>query len=383
MGAGRFVCVALPFGLTLASLICILIVMLAGVTNRSLDMFEIQTANLSISSSSLANFADAVIKRNDDLSSLTIAGQAPNPPPPQRPDSFSSSTLTGQVPNPPQRPDSFSSSTLAGLAPNLGDNITAAALGLADSYKVSLWNYCRTTGKDTTCTKAQFDWASTKLNTSTVEDSASSITGKKVRLPSELRRALKSFKAVSKWTEVVYIIALIACVAELFMGLFGFCSRVGSCLTFVISGVSTVTIVLASVMASVQSSLVVGAVKASARSYGVQGSLNTSFLATTWLAAVFSIGAGVFWMMTICCCAASSGSSKRKSRGVDDAEKSMPTGAYQRVDDSQHNNQGYQGQQTGIYNAQQSTEYGVPMHNVKPVARGGNGAYEPYSHTAI
>jgi len=386
MGAGRFVCVAVPFGLTLASLVCILIVMLAGITNHSLEMFEIKTANLSISSSSLANFVD-VIKRNDDLSSLTLAGQGPNPPEQHPSDSLSALTIAGQGPNPTeQKPnDSLSALTVAGLTPNASDNITAAALGLADSYKVSLWNYCRTSGKNTTCTSAKFDWAATSLNSSSVEATASALTGKTVRLPSELRTALKTFKTFSKWTEVVYIIAVIACAAELVLGVFGFCSRAGSCITFIISGISTATIILASIMASVQSSLVIAAVKATARSYGVHGSLNTSFLATTWLAAAFSVGAGMFWMLTICCCASdSSGSSKRKSRsGENDNEKLIPTGAYQRVDDNQHFNQGYQGQQHGIYNPQQSTEYGVPMQNVKPVARGGNGAYEPYSHTAI
>lgn len=343
MGAGRFVCVAVPFGLTLASLVCILIVMLAGITNKSLDMFEIKTANLSISSSSLANLVD-LTKRSDSLSALTIAGQSPT----------------------------------------ASDNITASALGLADSYKVSLWNYCATTGSSTNCTKAKFNWAATSLNTTAVEATASALTGATVSLPSELRTALKTFKTFSKWTEVVYILAFFTCVAELFLGLFGFCSRAGSCLTFIISGLSTATIILASIMATVQSSLVIAAVKATARSYGVHGSLSTSYLAATWLAAAFSIGAGMFWSLTICCCAADhSGKSKRKSRGVDDHEKLIPTGAYQRVDDNNHNNQGYAGQQHGIYNPQQSTEYGVPMHNVKPVARGGNGAYEPYSHTAI
>merc|ERR1711964_626181 len=199
MGAGRFVCVAVPFGLTLASLVCILIVMLAGVTNKSLDMFEIKTANLSISSSSLENLID----------------------------------LTKRAPVPG---DSLSALTVAGLSPNTGDNITAADLGLADSYKVSLWNYCATTGSNTNCTKAEFDWAASKLNTSTVEATASALTGTTVSLPSELKTALKTFKTFSKWTEVVSIIA------------------------------------------TVQSSLVIAAVKASARSYGVKGSLNTSFL---------------------------------------------------------------------------------------------------------
>jgi len=241
--------------------------MLAGISNKSLDMFEIKTQNLSISSSSLSNLVD-LTKRSpipgDSLSALTIAGQSPNPSTPS--DSLSALTIAGQSPN-----------------PGSSDNITASALGLADSYKVSLWNYCATTGSNTNCTKAKFDWAATTLNTSTVEATASSLTGTTVRLPSELRAALKTFKTFSKWTEVVYIMAFFTCVAELFLGLFGFCSRAGSCLTFIISGVSTLTIIIASIMATVQSSLVIAAVKASARSYGVKGSINTSYLATTWL----------------------------------------------------------------------------------------------------
>lgn len=344
MGVGRYVCVALPFGLTFASLVCILIVMLAGITHKSLDMFDIKTQDLSVSSSSLANLID-ITKRS------------------------------------PVPGDSLSALTTAGLSPNAADNITASALGLADSYKVYLWNYCAITGESKNCTKAEFDWAATSLNTSTVESKASALTGKTVRLPSELRSALKSFKTFSKWTQVVYILAFFTCVAELFLGLFGFCSRAGSCLTFIISGLSTITIFIASLMATLQSAVVIAAVKSSTRSYGVQGSFNTSYITTTWLAAAFSIGAGVFWMATICCCAADhSGNSKRKSRGADDQEKLIPTVAYQRMSDPNNFNAG---QQHDIYNPQQSTEYGVPMQDVKPVAKGGNSAYEPYSHTAI
>ncbi|KAI9051950.1 hypothetical protein LZ554_004205 [Drepanopeziza brunnea f. sp. 'monogermtubi'] len=341
MGAGRFVCVALPFGLTLASLICILIVMLAGITNKDLDMFEIRTQNLSISSSSLENLVD-LTKRDDSLSALTVAALSPNP----------------------------------------STDITAADLALADSYKVSLWSYCATTGGKSNCTSPEFNWAATKLNVSTIESTASALTGMTLKLPSELRSALKTFRVVSRWTQVVYIIAAITCGLELFLGLFGFCSRVGSCFTYIVSGLSTAAIIIASIMATVSSSVVIAAVRSTAKSYGVKGSINTSFLATTWLAVVFSVGAGFFWMFSTCCCASSdrSSSSKRKSS---DQEKLMPTGAYQRVADNTHYNNGFSGQQHGIYNQQPTTEYGVPMQNVKPVARGGNGAYEPYSHTAI
>ncbi|CAL3970193.1 hypothetical protein PZA11_006467 [Diplocarpon coronariae] len=345
MGAGRFVCVAVPFGLTLASLVCLLIVMLAGITNKSLDMFEIKTQNLSISSSSLLNLAD-LTKRDDSLSALTIAGLSPNE--------------------------------------DTNSNITASELGLADKYRVSMWNYCAKTGSDTNCTKAKYNWAASKLNTTHLEEKASNLTNGAVSLPSELKTALKTYKNVSRWTQIVYIMAFINCVSVLALGLFGFCSRVGSCLTFVVSSIAAFSVVVASVMATVTSSLVIAAVKSTTKAYGVKGSINRSFLVTTWFAAAFSIGAAMFWMLTICCCASSHHSgSARSSRGLNDQEKLVPTAAYQRVDDSTHFNNGFAGQQNGVLNGQQNTEYGVPLANVKPVARGGNGAYEPYSHTAI
>lgn len=358
MGAGRFVCVALPFGLTLASLICIMIAMLAGITNKNLDMFEANTANLSISSSSLENL-ESLVSREDHFSGLTTEALT-----------NAASTSTS------------SSSTAI--------NVTASDLGLADKYKVSLWNYCTVSGTNTTCSKAKFNWASDSLNTTKIEATATSLIGTSVTLPTEVTTSLKTFATVSKWTEVVYIIAIITTVIELFMGLFAICSRAGSCCTFLISGVSTVSIIAASIMATAMSSTVVGTVDSVAKAYGVKASLNTSYLATTWTAVAFSLASGLFWMFSICCCAAdhssrksSGGSPWRRNRDIADAEKVIPTGAYQRVHDP--NETGYAGQQHGIYNPQTGMhtqqEYGVPMHNVR--AQRTNQGYEPYSHTAI
>jgi len=134
-------------------------------------------------------------------------------------------------------------------------------------------------------------------------------------------------------------------------------------------------------MATVQSSVVIAAIDSTAKAYGVKGSINTSFLATTWLAVAFSIAAGLFWSFTMCCCASEHNKNprNRRSRG-DDSEKLIPTGAYQPIQDPHaFNNTAYVGQQHGVYNAP-GQEYGVPMHNVKTRA---GGAYEPYSHTAI
>ncbi|PMD33835.1 hypothetical protein L207DRAFT_517863 [Hyaloscypha variabilis F] len=340
MGVGRFVCVALPFGLTICSLICILIVMLAGVTNHNLDMFEVNTKNLSISSNSLANLENLITKRFTGLDHLTAAA-------------------------------------LNNAAS--GNNITAADLGLADTYKVSLFNYCYQTGTNTTCTKAEFNWAASALNTTAIEKLASTTAGVTVTLPKELTTSLHTFTVVSKWTEVVYIIAFVTCVSELIVGLFGFCSRIGSCCTFLISGISTVAIVAASIMATIQSSIVVGAIDSVAKAYGVHSSIDTSFLATTWLAAAFSIGGGLFWMFSMCCCAADHHKhSNRRSRGGD-TEKLIPTGQYQRVGEPADHFHPYAGQQQGVY-APQQQPYGVPSNN-KPIRA--SGAYEPYAHAAI
>lgn len=334
MGVGRVLCVGLPFGLTIASLICLLIAMLAGVTDKNLDMFQVKTQNFSISTSSLQNFENLLKRDTGHFSALTTAA-------------------------------------LSGYASNSNSvNITAADLGLADSYKVSLWNYCATTGSSTTCSKAKFNWAASELNVTNITTLASS-TGTNVTLPKELTNSLKTFTVVSRWTEVVYIIAFITTVLELVVGLFGFCSRIGSCCTFIISGVSTTAVITASIMATVMSSVVVGAIDSATKAYGAKSSLNTSFLAVTWLAAAFSIGAGLFWLFSICCCAANHHKSSRRSMG--DSEKLLPTRGtgYQRVEDPHgfDANTAYGPQTQGVHNHQQ------------PVGR--QGAYEPYSHAAI
>jgi len=365
MGAGRFVCVALPFGLTLASLICIMIAMLAGITNKNLDMFDVNTANLSISSSSLANLENLARRAaipEDHFSGLTLEALA---------NAAASTTTT------------TSTSTSSAI------NITASDLGLASSYKVSLWNYCNVTGSTVTCSKAKFNWASSSLNTTKIESTATSLTGVTVTLPKEVKSALKTFATVSKWTEVVYIIAIVTTAVELVIGIFAVCSRVGSCCTFLISGFSTFAIIVASIMVTAMSSTVVGTIDSVAKAYGVKASLNTSYLATTWVAVAFSLASGLFWMFSICCCAAdhssrksSGGSPWRRNRDISDAEKIIPAGAYQRVHDN--NETSYAGQQHGIYNPQTGVhsqqEYGVPS-NAK--AQRTTQGYEPYSHTAI
>lgn len=328
----------MPFGLTIASLVCTLIVMLSGITSHNLDMFDVNMKDLSISSSSLANFADEIKKREEkrgeDLGKLVNAG------------------LNNAANN------------AVNSVLNSGVNFTATDLGLADSYKVYLWNYCSTTGTNTTCSKAKFNWAASSLNTTAINERAQTISakvGQNATLPKDVTGALKTYSTVSKWTQVVYIIAFILTVLELIVGLFGFCSRAGSCITYLVSGFATTAIIGASVLATASSAVVVAAVKTTSRAYGVKATIETGFLSVTWLAVAFSVGAGLFWLFSMCCCKAE----HRKSSSHGAEKFAARPGSYQPLHDP---NTAYHGQQQGVYNMQ------------KPQRAGG---YEPYSHAAV
>jgi hypothetical protein len=318
---GRFVCVGMPFALTLGSLLCILIVTLTGVTNNSLFLFKVNTQNLSISPSDLSGLH----KRFH----FNLAGSG----------------------------NTSSSSTSA--------NITAADLGLFDSYTISLWNYCYEEGTVTTCTHAKFDWAADATNITTTLTTLAAENGASFT-DSTLIDAVKTFASIVKWTEIVYIIAGALAALQLVIGLFAFCSRVGSCCTFLVSGFSTVAVIAAAALSTVTAAVVVGAVSAVSK-YGVSASFNTSFLAISWLAVLLSLAGSLFWLFSICCCAPDRRERKDKHRSRAGDEK--PYGVYQRVSDPFLPNHGHaQGQELGY----------IPPTQPVNAER-----YEPYSHTSV
>jgi hypothetical protein len=189
-----------------------------------------------------------------------------------------------------------------------------------------------------------------------------------VTLPKEITTAVKSFSTVSKWTQIVFIIAYVALGVELFFGLFANCSRAFSCVTFLVAGIATVAVGAAAGLATATSVVVVGAVEASANIYGVDAHFNTRFLATVWLGVAFALAAGLFWMFTICCCAPDHSRRHHGSRAAA-GEKYMNTApGYQRISDP-----------NGAYNAGYAQQYphqsyAAPQHS---------GAYEPYSHARV
>ncbi|OBT54852.1 hypothetical protein VE04_10341 [Pseudogymnoascus sp. 24MN13] len=304
MGVGRFFCVALPFILTTISLVCLLIVGLAGVTSSNLHLFEVAPKNLSITAEQFQNL-DFKQKIKDAADAAGI-------------DSSDVTAVTD-----------FS--------------LTASSLGLGDN-------------------KPTFDYASNFTDTTTLEkltsDAKISVT-----IPDAVKTGLKTFATLVKWTEVVYIIACVTTALTVLVGIAGFFSRIGSCCTWIISGISCLAIIGFATLATVTSSVVVGALTASVKHYGVESSINTAWLAVIWIGAAASVASGLFWLFSVCCCANARKDNRHSRAG--DSEKLLGTRGYQPVHDP-YQGSPYMGQQSGVYNQQQ---HAIPMHNVKTADR--------------
>jgi len=330
MGVGRFFCVGLPLVLTIASIVALLIATLSGVAHNQLWMFRVDVKDMSISPADLGNIAGK----------LGINPRADK---------------TG--------------------------NITAADLGLANVYEVDLWGYCYTDNDNKRqCTKAKFDWANSALNTSYIEQLGKATGGEGFKLPDEIQNALKTFRVVTKWTEGAFIIARVALGVVLVVGIFANCSRVVSCLTWLVAAITAVLVGAAAGLSTAMAAIVVGAVKGTNKFYGVKADIGTRFLATVWIATAFAIGAAFFWIFTICCCKPERRRSGGKRHLDTDGEKLLPNGgAYRPLS---HDYEMTSGHNSGYYNPNQS--HGAfstgPRH---PSGQGRTDlAYEPYSHRA-
>ncbi|KAI0599927.1 SUR7/PalI family-domain-containing protein [Biscogniauxia sp. FL1348] len=328
MGVGRFVCVALPFILTLGSIICGLIAGLTGVTSTGLYLFRIDLTDLAVNVEQLQSLVN---NASDIINSRSAAP--------------------------------YDESTASDVASALANtNVTAEDLGLANVYDFNLWGYCTTPQNGSrNCTRARYNWAEEELNTDWVE-TLTDVAGLNITIPDELNDGLTLFKTVSKWTQIVYIISMILLGLELFVGIFTVCSRAISCLTWLVSGFATAAVIAAAVMMTVMGSVVVGAIEGVASEYGVESNLNNNFLATVWIGVAFALAAGLFWLFSACCCKSERRSSHK--RGGSETEKFLPTGSYAPL---------------GEANGQNGYSHGS---NQRGGARS-DLAYEPYSHSRV
>ncbi|KAL1903590.1 hypothetical protein Sste5346_000219 [Sporothrix stenoceras] len=402
VSCGRVVCVALPFVLAVVSIVALLVAALAGVADKNLYMFEVNTTALSVSPADAVSILSRAVL--DDFEASFVNSRAASAPVARAAAPASvgfhdaavarssvgfhdSSVARASVGfHDPSLLSSDSADTVAAgttdgatsekaTDSSTSTNITAADLGLGKLYDIGLWNYCVTEQNGTrTCSKAQFNWAEKTLNNS--ENSITNLissTGANLTIPKDVTNAIKVFSTLAKWTEVVFIIAFGSLALEIIFGLFTSCSRGVACVTFLISSITIIATVGAAGLATAMSVVVVAAIKTEADKYGVSGSVNGGFLAAVWISAAAAVAASFFWMFTVCCCSPESRRDRSGPRHLDD--KSVPSGSsYQPLNDPNHNG--------GIYNNANAyaPQYGAPRY---PQGGRSDLAYEPYSHSRV
>ncbi|KAJ5959899.1 Actin cortical patch SUR7/pH-response regulator PalI [Penicillium vulpinum] len=339
--AGRVACIFTPYILTIASLICIIMVGL-GCTKASSDTLN-----------------DLYFIRLD-LSNISTG-----------------TAITSEVEN--RLKDAHITSVTA-------EEISATIktfqddANIADFYDIGLWGYCEgnsTKGKETvsSCTepKAQF-----YFNPSSVLGMSESQLEK--QLGDGLKKTMNVYKAVSKWMFIAYLVAFIATCVQILVGIFAIFSRWGSCVTTIVSIVSFLFTLGASLTSTIMFSIAKGTLGSALDVYGVDVDMGKNIYIATWFAVAFSLGATIFWMFSTCCCSGRSPYSHkdRRNRNSVTAEKAPYT--YEPIG-AAHPPFGAQ-----PYSPQQGYTTSYPPapnhHNDIPMTHSNqqSSAYEPYRH---
>lgn len=185
--AGRIACIFMPFALSIASLICIILVMSAGLDKKSSTL-------------------DQMYFFRTDLSGLYNTALPPG-------------STTKEV-------------ALSNALQQIKDAGNVKRL-----YDIYMWNFCAgntaATNDFSVCSKAKAGWSFDLIKVWGLNG-----TGMEYALPKELIDGVKVYVAVSKWNYYAYLFAAIATVLEVVVGISAIFSRWGSFATTIFSGVS-------------------------------------------------------------------------------------------------------------------------------------------------
>lgn len=150
-------------------------------------------------------------------------------------------------------------------------------------------------------------------------------------IPSSVQKVDKAIKAVSNVMVAFFCLGLVSLVATFVIGWFGLLSRWGSCVTTIFADFAFFSILFASTMATALYVTLKAGFNKGLKDFGAVATLNNKTLITMWLGVGFAFGASLFWMFSTCCC---SGRSKKimghnNQSGASSYEKAPYT--YERV----------------------------------------------------
>ena len=237
-------------------------------------------------------------------------------------------------------------------------------VSLSDYYTVSLWNYCsgnftgsghNDTNTPSFCSPQQSQfWFNPVAVWGLTNTSAENVFGK------QLNDGLNTYHTVAKWMFIAYVIAIISTAVEILAGIFAIFSRLGSLLTSIVSFISGLFIGAFAITVTILYSTLMGTFNTALNKYNIHGDLGRSMFIFVWLAVLFSWLSGIFWLFSSCCCSGRS----NKIRGYEDGYNSgFKKGAnYERVG-----------------SPIRGAPYGQPQGAV-PMGPVRGTAYEPYRH---
>ncbi|KIA75434.1 hypothetical protein HK57_00078 [Aspergillus ustus] len=263
------VCVSfIPYGLSLASLACLAIVCVSC-TRKTADIDNLYFFRVNFSN--FTTLSESKTSSNHDLNSTTLE--------------YLSTAL----------------------------NETKKDGDLRDFYSIGLWSYCEGLisdegSYDTTYCSSSYPkfWFNPlevwRLNRTTDNDA---------QLPSHLTKPLRAYKGASLWMSSAYIIAIAVTALELLVGILSIFSRWGSCVTALVSAVACMFTIAGTVTATVIFSLLKGAFATVLRDLDISTTLGARVLVASWAAVICSLGALLFWTVTMCCCSGRSGGASR------------------------------------------------------------------------
>jgi hypothetical protein len=187
------------------------------------------------------------------------------------------------------------------LAINL-ENITATRLHLAKTYYVNLFSYCIPESDNQTysCYGKKPNWASDIFNI-TSSNNLQVPAGLNITLPDKLAHIVRHFGYLSYSTQVLSILAILGLGVELFISLSSTCSRLVSCVVWLLAAGAIILVGVAASLTTAQAAIVVSAVKATKGWHGADGQINGKYLASLWASFLLAIASALFWLPTICC----------------------------------------------------------------------------------
>jgi len=274
---GRFACILTPMLLTLASLICIVIVMIGQLPTK-----EGKTPSTSL---------------GRDLY-------------------FFKADTSGFTADPKNVLDHLPANV------NIDNNLLQALQGAASSkdlkdfYQVGLFSYCEGDKDDKTgvetityCSGGKTNFWFDPFSVWELKDtSAQKVLGE------DLQKGLNAYRKASGWMIWSFGIALVLSAAEFIIGFFAIFSRWGSLVTTIVSTAQSVFIIAAAATATSIYAVLAGVFESVLKPYNIKATLGKQMLSVVWLAVAFGFASGLFWLLSTCCC---SGKSNQKKVSVE------------------------------------------------------------------